>query len=83
MLYITRRIGETVVINNDIEITVLEVIGKKVKLGCSFPKNSTVFRKELFDKISQENIAAITEIEGEGQSILPEPSLSLKKPSKE
>jgi carbon storage regulator len=83
MLYITRRIGETVVVNNDIEITVLEVIGKKVKLGCKFPKDSTVFRKELHDKISSENFSAIAEVEGSYGSTLPEPNSLFKKMTKE
>ncbi len=79
MLYITRRIGETVIINNDIEITVLEVAGKKVKLGCKFPKNNTVFRKELHDKISSENLAATGSTEENQETLLAEPTTLVNK----
>lgn len=58
MLMISRRVGEAVVINGDIEVTVLEVKGARVKLGVQFPAGSTVFRKELFLKIMEENRSA-------------------------
>ncbi|MDF2965373.1 MAG: hypothetical protein K0Q51_761 [Rickettsiaceae bacterium] len=83
MLYITRRIGETIVVNNNIEITVLEIIGKKIKLGCKFPKSSTVYRKELHDKITSENLAAIGELEVSSDSLLPEPKNLFSKINKD
>jgi carbon storage regulator len=59
MLYLTRKIGETIIINNDIEITIVEIKGNKtVKIGCTFPPGATVLRKELHDKIMKENISA-------------------------
>lgn len=58
MLYLTRKIGETIVINEDIEITVVSVSGKVVKLGFNFPPDVTVMRKEVFDRIQTENRAA-------------------------
>jgi carbon storage regulator len=59
MLYLTRKIGETIVINKDIFITISEIKGNKlVKIGCQFPNNATVLRKEVHDKISHENILA-------------------------
>lgn len=58
MLYITRKVGETIIINNNIEITITEVRGGKVKLGCNFPPNASVLRKELYDKILQQNLDA-------------------------
>jgi carbon storage regulator len=61
MLYLTRKIGETIVINGNIYITIVETKGNKsVKIGCEFPKEATVLRKEVHDKISKENIAAST-----------------------
>ena len=59
MLFISRKIDESIIINNNIELKVLEVKGKSVKLGFSFPKDATVLRKELHDKIMAENLAAI------------------------
>jgi len=58
MLYLSRKIGESIVVNNSIEITVIEVRGKTVKLGFDFPPDATVLRKELYDKIMAENMAA-------------------------
>jgi carbon storage regulator len=61
MLYLTRKIGESIVINNNIELTVVEVRGKTVKLGFLFPKEATILRKELHQKIMEQNIAAASE----------------------
>jgi carbon storage regulator len=58
MLYLSRKVGESIIINNSIELMVMEVKGKSVKLGFSFPPEASVLRKEIFDKISQENRAA-------------------------
>lgn len=58
MLYLSRKLGESIVINNSIELTVMEVRGKTVKLGFVFPPEATVLRKEIYDKIMAENIAA-------------------------
>lgn len=58
MLYLSRKIGESIVINNSIELTVVEVRGKTVKLGFVFPPDATVLRKEIYDKIMAENLAA-------------------------
>lgn len=58
MLYLARKIGESVIINNTIELTVVEVRGKTVKIGFNFPPDATVLRKELYDKIMAENVAA-------------------------
>lgn len=60
MLYLSRKVGESVVINNNIELTVVEVRGKSVKIGFTFPPEASVLRKEIHDKISAENFAAST-----------------------
>jgi carbon storage regulator len=64
MLYLTRRIGESIIINNNIELTVVDVRGKTVKLGFLFPKESTILRKELHQKILEQNIAAASDDSG-------------------
>jgi carbon storage regulator len=61
MLSINRKKGESVVINNDIVLTVLEVSGKTVRLGFEYPKTATVLRQELYDKIQLENQLASQE----------------------
>lgn len=58
MLYLSRKVGEAIVINNTIELTVVEVRGKTVKLGFVFPPEATVLRKEIYDKVYAENVAA-------------------------
>lgn len=58
MLYLTRKIGESVIVNDTIEITVVEVRGRTIKLGFTFPPDVTVLRRELYEKIQAENRAA-------------------------
>ncbi len=58
MLYLTRKKGQTIIVNGEIEITVVELTNKTVKLGVIFPRGSTVLRKEIHDRIVQENLAA-------------------------
>lgn len=58
MLLITRKESEGIVINDAIEITVVEVKAGRVKLGFTFPEGNTIYRKELFLKIQEENLAA-------------------------
>lgn len=55
MLALTRKKGESLVINNDIEITVIDVRGDQVKIGISAPKNVPIYRKEVYLQIQNEN----------------------------
>ena len=59
MLELTRKKGEALVINNNIEITVLEIRGDQIKIGISAPKDVPVYRKEVYLQIQKENAAAI------------------------
>lgn len=58
MLALTRKKGEALVINNNIEITVLEIRGDQIKIGISAPKDVPIYRKEVYLQIQQENEAA-------------------------
>ena len=58
MLLITRRTGESIVINDTITLKVLDVRGNRVKLGFEYPEGNTVYREELFTKILTENRSA-------------------------
>lgn len=60
MLALTRKKGEALVINNNIEITVLEILGDQIKIGISAPKDVPIYRKEVYLQIQQENEAAIS-----------------------
>lgn len=53
MLALSRKKGEALIINNDIEITVLEVKGEQVKLGISAPKEVPIYRKEVYTQIQE------------------------------
>lgn len=58
MLALTRKKGESLVLNNDIEVTVLEIRGDQVKLGIKAPRQVPVYRKEVYLQIQKENEAA-------------------------
>jgi len=58
MLYLTRKVGESVIINDTIEVTVVEVRGKSIKLGFVFPPEVSVLRREIHERIKDENKAA-------------------------
>ncbi len=59
MLALSRKKNEAIVINNNVEITVLEVKGDQVKLGISAPKEVPVYRKEVYVQIQEANAAAM------------------------
>lgn len=63
MLALTRKKGESLVVNNNIEITVLEIRGDQIKIGISAPKDVPIYRKEVYLQIQKENEAA-TSVEG-------------------
>lgn len=54
MLILTRRVGETVIIGNDVDVTVLGVKGNQVRLGVKAPREVTVHREEIFERICKE-----------------------------
>lgn len=63
MLALSRKKGEALVINNNIEVTILEIKGEQVKLGISAPKEVPVYRKEVYVQIQEANKEA-TNIDG-------------------
>ena len=58
MLALSRKKNEALVINNDIEITILDIRGDQVKIGISAPKEVPVYRKEVYLQIQEANKAA-------------------------
>ena len=66
MLILTRRVGETVMIGNDVTVTVLGVKGNQVRIGVNAPKTVSVHREEIFDRIKGERSEAT---EGSGPSL--------------
>ncbi len=61
MLVLSRRKDETIMIGDDIEITIVDVRGDTVRLGIQAPRSVSVHRKEIYNAIQAENIAAATE----------------------
>ena len=55
MLILTRRVGETVMIGEEVSVTVLGVKGNQVRVGINAPKNVAVHREEIFDRIKSED----------------------------
>ncbi len=71
MLVLARKIGQSIVINDNIEILVIEVRGDQVRLGIEAPKSIPVHRKELLEQIRAENLQAAkdTDIEVASQAL--------------
>jgi len=69
MLYLSRKLGESIIINNSVELKVVEIKGRSVKLGFDFPADASVLRKEIYDRISAENVTA-SQLEGDSSSAL-------------
>jgi len=55
MLVLTRKKDQSIIINDNIEITILEVQGDQVRIGINAPKNISIHRKEVFLQIAEEN----------------------------
>ena len=55
MLVLTRKVGESIIIGDNIEITVIEAKGDQIKLGIKAPKEVDIHRKELYEAIQQAN----------------------------
>ena len=65
MLALSRKQRESIVIGNNIEITVLEAKGDQVKIGISAPKSVPVYRKEIYAQIQEENREAVANLDVE------------------
>lgn len=63
MLALSRKKNEAIVINNNVEVTILEVKGDQVKIGISAPKEVPIYRKEVYEQIQNANREAVS-VEG-------------------
>ena len=55
MLVLTRKSGQKLIIDNEIEVTILETRGESVKLGIKAPRHVTIYREEIFEEIQKAN----------------------------
>jgi carbon storage regulator len=58
MLVLSRKRDESIIIGDEIEITVVDIRGEQIKIGVTAPKNVSIHRKEVYDAIQEENKAA-------------------------
>ena len=70
MLALSRKKDESIIINNDIEITILEVKGDQVKIGVKAPKSVPVYRKEIYVQMEESNKEAAKSVTKDGTEIL-------------
>ena len=59
MLALARKVNESIVINDDVEVTVLEIKGDQVKIGINAPKSVPIYRKELYLQTQKANEEAV------------------------
>ncbi len=65
MLVLTRRLGETIVIGDDIVIKIVDIHGKQIRVGIEAPAEISVYRGEIYERIMLENKAAVEATTGD------------------
>lgn len=60
MLVLTRKLGESIAIDDNIKITVVQIKGKQVRLGIEAPKDTKIHREEVYIAIQEQNKAAVS-----------------------
>jgi carbon storage regulator len=65
MLVLTRRLGETIVIGDDIVIKIVDIHGKQIRVGIEAPAEISVYRGEIYERIMLENKAAVEATSGD------------------
>lgn len=61
MLILTRKVGEKLIIDDNIEVVILEIKGNQIRVGIEAPKEISIFREEVYEKIQAEQVINGTE----------------------
>jgi carbon storage regulator len=69
MLILTRRVGETVTIGDDVTFTILGVKGNQVRVGITAPRTLPVHREEIYERIKREKAAAAERAKVQGEPV--------------
>ena len=75
MLVLTRKPNQSLMIGDDIEVTVLSILGEKVRIGIQAPREIPVFRKEIYLEIQQEKASPRAEVDDALRRLSPRPVL--------
>jgi carbon storage regulator len=70
MLVLTRKPGQSIMIGDGVEVQVLSVAGEKVRLGITAPRDVSIFRNEVYDRIEGENASREEEDDGETNAVV-------------
>ncbi|ACN82522.1 carbon storage regulator CsrA [Brachyspira hyodysenteriae] len=70
MLVLSRKINQSIVIGDNIEIMLVDIRGDQIKLGINAPKNVKIFRKEVYEEIESQNLEASKEATADKLNIL-------------
>jgi carbon storage regulator len=69
MLVLTRKPGQSIMIGDGVEVQVLSVAGEKVRLGITAPRDVSIFRNEVYDRIESENAERDREEDGTNEAV--------------
>ncbi len=69
MLVLTRRPGESIIVGQNIVVTVIEIKGGQVRIGIAAPREIEVYREEIYEQVRQENLAAVANAERIRQAV--------------
>ena len=73
MLVLTRRPGESIVVGEDIVVTVIEIKGGQVRIGIDAPREVDVYREEIYEQVRQENLSAIANADAIREAVRNQP----------
>lgn len=72
MLVLSRKLKQSLVIGDNVEITIVEIHGDQVRLAISAPKHISIFRKELYEEIQKANVAATSYTKEDLDRLIPD-----------